>query len=160
MNCSEMMERLNAWVDGGATARESAAVRLHLSSCAGCRGQVRWLKAMKTAVAGVAAAPMPAELKALLRRQAREAAGRKAGRRWPRRLVELLQPRPLAGLGLAAGLAAAAVVLVIRSSDGPVETVPVQEMLAAHRSYVLTMPLANQETGLSGLAEALAGGPL
>jgi hypothetical protein len=107
---------------------------------------------------------MPADLKADLLARARAAAGRKAARRrgeWLRRSAErvssLLRPAPLAGFGLAAGLAAAAVVMVVRAGGGPVETVPLDEMLAAHRAYALTMPLNNQEATLTGLADALAG---
>jgi hypothetical protein len=36
--------------------------------------------------------------------------------------------------------------------------VALDDMLAAHRAYALTMPLTSQETVLTGLADALAGG--
>lgn len=160
MNCLEKMEQLNAWVDGKAAEDEKLFIERHLDSCAGCRGQVRWLKAMKAALAGAPAPAIPGELKALLMREARGAARRKAARGLRRRLGAWLEPRPWAGLGLAAGLAAAAVALMLRASGGREEIVSVDDMLAAHRGYALTMPLANYETGLSGLAEALAGGRL
>jgi anti-sigma factor RsiW len=157
MNCREMTDTLTGLVDGRLSLAEKAQTSRHLAACADCRGQVRWLTAMKAAAAAVPAPAMPAGLKAGLLAEARAASRRKTARRWRERLAALLRPAPAMGFGLAAGLAAAAVVLVLRVGGEPTETVSVDEMLAAHRAYALTMPLNNQETTLTGLADALAG---
>ncbi|MDE2236908.1 MAG: zf-HC2 domain-containing protein [Elusimicrobia bacterium] len=149
--CERMNELLGAWLDGAATAEEAGAVGAHLASCAACRAQVRWLKALKAGV-GACDVEMPARLKASLLARARAADRRRALRRRLREAAAALH-RPLAVLGLAAAFAA--VLLVLRARR--VDTIPVSEMLAAHDSYALTLPLANQEEELSGLTDALDG---
>ncbi len=119
--------------------------------------ELRWQRAMKTVLAGFAAPALPAETKALLLAQARQASRRKSARLWRAWFGELWRPRRAAGFGLAAGLAAAVVVVLLKTGDGPTETIALNDMLAEHRAYVLTMPLADHETVLSGLTDALAG---
>lgn len=154
MNCREMTDLMTGLADGRLAPLERAAATRHLDACAACRGQVRWQRALKAAAAGVPVPAMPAGLKEGLLIQARAASRRKTARRWRERLSALLRPAPL-GFGLA--MAAAAVVLVVRAGGEPTETVSLDEMLAAHRAYALTMPLNNHETTLTGLADALAG---
>lgn len=151
--CRSLEEALGAYADGRATASERAAVDRHLPGCADCRRQLRWLQALTAATAGLPAEPMPADLKAELLGRARQASRRKTARKWRERLAALLRPAPM--VGFAAGLAAVAVAFVLRG--GPTETVPLDEMLAAHRAYAMTMPLTSQETMLSELTDALAG---
>jgi anti-sigma factor RsiW len=158
MSC-EREETLSALADGRCSPAEEKELRGHLAACADCRRALRWLQAGKAALAGMPAAKAPPELKASLLAAAAEAARRKKARAWSRRwdaLKAWLTPRPV-GFGLAAGLAACAVTLVVRAGR-PAETVSLDEMLAAHRTYALTMPLNNAETTLTGLADALAGG--
>lgn len=157
MNCGEMTDTLTAFVDGYLDGAEGAAVKEHLSACAGCRGQVRWLEAMKVAAKAVPAPTIPGELKATLLKEARQASRRKRARAMSRWLAGLW-PASALRVGVAAGLATAAVAVMLRSGGGPGETVPVDDMLAAHRAYAMTMPLTSQETTLSGLVDALAGG--
>jgi anti-sigma factor RsiW len=157
MTCRETTtESLTGFVDGRLDERARAALARHLDFCENCRGQVRWLRSVKAAAAGAPAPAMPADLKDGLLAQARAAAVRKAQRRRRERWAWLLRPAPVAGFGLAAGFAAALVALAVRSS-APETVVPLDDMLAAHRAYELTMPL-NSETAVTGLADALAGG--
>lgn len=157
MTCRETTtESLTGFVDGRLGAREHAALARHLDFCENCRGQVRWLRAVKAAAGKTPPPPMPLGLKDGLLAQAREAAARKKQRQRRERWAWLLRPAPMAGFGLAAGFAAALVVLAVRGS-APETVVPLDDMLAAHRAYELTMPL-NSETTVTGLADALAGG--
>ena len=96
---------------------------------------------------------MPAGLKAALLQQAR-----KARRRTLReRLAGLLRPGPV-GLGFATAMAAAAVAVVVRLTGGGGEDLTMEELLAAHDEYALTMPLAPKERILSELPGLMAGG--
>lgn len=154
MNCEDEYT-LTAYADGRCSAAERERARRHLQACAACRGQLRWLQAMKAALAGLPAPRAPEDLLESLRRQARESARRKSARLRRGGWRGWLAPRRAAGAGLAAGLAAA-LLLAVRGFM-PAETVSLDDMLAAHRAYALTMPLASRETLLSGLADALAG---
>ncbi len=158
MSCEDE-EILTAYADGRCAPAERERVSAHLQSCADCRGQLRWLGAMKASLASLPAPRAPRELTDSLRRQARLAAGRKRARRRRERWQAWTawgSTGRAAGLGLAAGLAAAAVAVMLRVGE-PSETVSLDDMLAAHRAYALTMPLTSQETVMSGLADALAG---
>lgn len=155
MTCRDWEEILSAWVDGRAEDQERRRLERHLQDCSGCRAQARWLKAMKGSVAALTAPAFPPEAKAALIMEARRAAPQRAAEKTRGRLLAGFWPPRAAGFGAAAAFAAAALVVALRVSDGP-ETVSVDDMLAAHRQYELTMPLASQEAGLAGLVEALA----
>jgi len=154
MSCEDAYT-LAAYADGACPPAERGRVRAHVESCAECRGQLRWQDAMKAALAALPAPRAPAQLKEALRREARLADRRKAARLRRRRWAAWLAPRRAATIGLAAGLAAVAA-LALRPAASA-ETVSLDEMLAAHRAYALTMPLTSQEIVLTGLADALAG---
>ena len=142
MNCREMTETLTAFVDGYLDGAESLAVKEHLSACAGCRGQVRWLEAMKAAAKAVPAPAIPGELKAALLKQARQASRRKRARAM-RNWLASLWPASALRVGAAAGLATAAMAVMLRLTAGR-ETVSVDDMLAA-TGPMLTIPLTRQK---------------
>ena len=60
-------------------------------------------------------------------------------------------------VGFAAAFAAAAVVIVVRTSVKD-ETVSVESLLAAHNEYALTQPLSQTESLYAGLADRIAQG--
>lgn len=158
MSCADKRDALTAYADGRCAAAEAAALEGHLAGCSGCRAELDWQKSAKAALARLPLPPMPAGLKDELRALARDAQAARRRRAWKRRweaVVDLLRPR--AGLGLAAGLAAAMLAFALRPA--PEEAIPLEEMLAAHRAYAMSMPLAAPEAAAAGYADALAGEP-
>jgi anti-sigma factor RsiW len=150
MNCADMAEILTGLADGRATAAERGRAQSHLASCARCRAEERWQKALKASVTSLEAPRMPADLKAALMGRAREAARTKRRRVWKERWQSWV--RPAAGFGLAAGVATAAFLLVPRH-NGEVaapaaQTVAMDDLLDAHRAYAATLPLASREVEL------------
>lgn len=146
MNCREMDELLNAFIDGQASAGERRLVARHVEECRACGQKLRLVVGIKASVRKLQAPPAPAALKAALRREA--AKRRKAAWSWP----------ALPRWGLAAAFAAAAAVVVFVLAPSREEEVPVDALLAAHSEYALTMPLSPSESIYAGLAERVARG--
>ena len=158
-SCPRYEESLSAYADGRCPEAERAELAAHLKSCEGCGAALRWIQAMKEGLAGAAAVsppPLPAGFKEGLLKAARGAEARKKARAreglWTR-LREALSPRPLAGLGLAAGFAAAALMFVARPKEAP-ESVSLDDLLAEHGAYAATLPLAG-DADAAALADAL-----
>jgi anti-sigma factor RsiW len=86
MACTQMRERLSAWLDGELTAEERREVAAHLEVCTACSRELALLKELDAAL-GTLAAPLPAQL--------------------PERVLARLQPRRRYGwqsLAMAASL--------------------------------------------------------
>ena len=151
-DCAKWEEALSAFVDGQAEPAEAEGVALHLKECRVCARQVRWLKAAKASLQALPQPAMPADLKASLLRAARPKEPAPAAA-W-RRLREAL--RTPAGYGLTAAFAAACAVLVL--DPRPSEELALDDALAAHDAYALTMPAASPETLYASLSEPMSEG--
>lgn len=151
-DCAKWEEALSAFVDGQAEPAEAEAVGLHLKTCPDCARQLRWLKAAKAGLQALPQPAMPADLKAALLRAVRPKEPALAAA-W-RRLQEAF--RTPAGYGMSAAFAAACAVLVFNT--GPAEELALEDALAAHSAYALTMPASSPETLYASLSEPVTEG--
>jgi anti-sigma factor RsiW len=105
MSCT-VEDDLTAYLDGELSAVESARVRTHLTSCAGCRATEALLR---RTMADLAALPAFEPSSALRRRVLAEVEGLPPP--WPERVRAWLRPRTLAPVGMVFVTAALVVVM-------------------------------------------------
>ena len=154
MECRRAREVVEDYAAGMLPAAEAADFEGHLKGCAACGRELRWVQALK---AGVRSGPRPAlppELRERLMRMAREASvspGR-GGLAWLESFR--LSWRAAAGLGLATACAAALLVFKGPGPDG--EALSLDEALAAHSRYELTMPAPDREAVFADLGLRLS----
>lgn len=143
MKCEMARPLLAAYSDGEASPKEKRVVDGHLKDCPACVRELRWLGAMSAGLKALPEPAVPAGLTDDLLRLARQ--------RRPRELsfweALRLTWRMPAGLGLASAVALGIGVLVFTQflSEGK-EEISLDEVLAAHSRYALTMPAADRET--------------
>lgn len=135
MNCTEIEELLGAYVDRQTLPGEEAQVALHLAECPSCLRQARWLSAAKAGIAALPAVEVPADLGAgILARMKQE------------RAMPMPWYRSVGPIWKGAAFAAVAGVLAVtRLALVPSDELPLDEALAAHDEYALTLPGACRE---------------
>ncbi len=148
MRCEIARPLLAAYADGEASSEEMRAGSRHLEGCASCARELRWMAAMSAGLRSVPEPTMPAGLTDELLGLARRRRGRE-----PSFWGALLTWRMPAGAGLASAMALGAGFFVFtRFLSAGAEELPLNEVLAAHSRYALTMPAADRETLYAGLA--------
>ncbi len=148
MNCDKIEELLNAYVDQQAGPGEQAQVALHLAECPACLRQARWLSAAKAAIAAVPFPDCPPDLgRGILARMRDQSA---SALPWYRRGAVFWKG--------AAFAAAAGVLAVTRLALTPSEELALDEALAAHGEYSLTLPGACREELYANWSAHLAKG--
>jgi len=162
MDCDRMRESFEPYAAGKLGAEDAARLEAHVRSCPACGRQLRWVTTLKAAVRSAPRPAMPAELRVALLRQARAAVRPQEAPARPRPgwLDSLrLSWRAAAGFGFASAFAAGAAFLVFgRFSAAGTEGLSLDEVLAAHSRYELTMPAADREAIFVDLGLRLAGG--
>lgn len=147
-------EALSAYLDGEAFGPERVGIDRHLGDCSSCRARLRLLGRLQATLRLQAVAEMPSDLRRSLQGLVPSAPSHgpldvpaaslwgalRSNCRWP----------VLAGVGGAAALALLFWPLRGRGA------VPVELLLAAHRQYAVTLPLAQTECLASGLPSQLA----
>ena len=152
MKCPEP-EVLSAYADREASPEERGRVERHLAGCPACRTSLSVLVRLKDSVRLQPDPPMPAALRAALDSMAAEIP-RAEVVAWRESLFAgWIHLRPAWGLGLAA---AGVALLAWSGGDRDAENVPLDLILAAHRQYALTLPLAETESILSQLPGLMA----
>ncbi|MBI5241480.1 MAG: zf-HC2 domain-containing protein [Elusimicrobia bacterium] len=156
MGCERMRGCIEDYAAGKLPAGEAAALEAHLKDCAACGRELRWVRVLK---AGISAGPRPAlppELRESLMRMAREFSLSRSGERLPGKdgVPWLAAWRAAAGLGLATACAAALLVFGRPGAEG--EALSLDEALAAHSRYELTMPAADREAVFADLGLRLS----
>jgi len=149
--CQEFVESLTAYADGRASEAEAREVSRHLEGCGACARELRWMKAGKAALGALPRPALPPELRAALLKEAAKRRGSPLRGFW----AWLASPRVGAPVGLA--FAAAAALLMLRHYRGA-EEIPLEDMLAAHEEYALTMPAAAQDVLYLQLGVRVEGG--
>ena len=158
MDCDRMKEWLEPYAAGQLTGEPEARLKAHLEACPACAKELRWAMALKASVRAQPRPALPKDLRDELMRQA-AAAGRV---RWsfPGWLDSLrFSWRLAAGFGLASACAAAAGLLFFsRFATAGSREISLDEVLAAHSRYRLTMPAADRDGIFADLGPRLAEG--
>lgn len=154
MECRRAREVVEDYAAGRLPAAEAADLEGHLKGCSACGRELRWVQALK---AGVRSGPRPAlppELRERLMRMAREASAARDSERLPWYAALRFSWRAAAGLGLATACAAA--LLVFKGTGAEGEALSLDEALAAHSRYELTMPAPDREAVFADLGLRLS----
>jgi len=160
MECDRMRDWIEPYAAGRLAAEEAERLETHLKACSVCARELRWAQTLKAAVRALPGPAIPDDLRTDLLRQARAAARPGLGESLPGKnsaswIDSLsLSWRMVAGLGFASAFAAAAAIMLFRSGS---ESLTLDEVLAAHSRYELTMPGANREAIYADLGRRLAG---
>jgi anti-sigma factor RsiW len=154
MECRRMQDAIEDYAAGRLPADEAAALEAHLAGCAACGRELRWVSALKSGVRSGPRPALPPELRASLMRMAREASSSRGAESLPWFAALRLSWRAAAGLGFATACAAALLVLGRPGADG--EELSLDEALAAHSRYELTMPAAGREAVYADLGLRLS----
>ena len=148
MECERMKDMLEPYAGGSLAPAEAALVEAHTQNCPACARQLRWISAMKTSLRALPRPAIPEDFRAQLMKQARSQC-----RGWRDYLEGWRTSWKMAtGLGFASAFAAAAAVLVFTHFSSGGEEIFLDEVLAAHTRYSLTMPAANRDALFAGLA--------
>jgi len=134
-------DQIEAYADDELSGADRLALESHLSACEGCRRALRSARSLKAAARRVSSPAMPPELMAALQEQA---ALLTAPPPWRARLARFWAARP-AAYGLAAGFAAAGLLLAAQLTRRATVTVSIDDLVAAHGDYARAMPLAPQD---------------
>lgn len=133
--CARFVEMLHARLDGELTDADARALEAHLDSCDGCREMASSLESAGEALRGLAFEPMPeADFQAVLDRTVRAS-------------VVPFRPkraRLLAGLGLAAAVLAAAVIVPLLVSDSTTSRPSPQEIARAREDAMRALAIAGR----------------
>ncbi len=130
MDCREVHERLNAYLDGELPAEADALVREHVAACAQCASELAELERLNLAVGSLAGMSVPTGFA----RRVREAGELAPVRTGVWSLSEFMTPGrtpariaavAMAAVGLALGVAMAG---AVSPSDGPAEEIATTEL--------------------------------
>jgi anti-sigma factor RsiW len=133
--CSRFVEMLHARLDGELAAEQARELEAHLDACEACREMAASLESAGEALRGLAFEPMPeADFQAVLDRTVRSSVVPFRPRR----------ARVFAGLGLAAAVIAAALIVPVLVSRSTSSTPSAQEIAQAREDALRALAIAGR----------------
>ncbi len=103
-DCVDVLDRLDAWIDGDLEASEAARVKAHVDGCSGCREERQSAEEIRAELRGMPELDPPERVLALVRNR------RPIAKKWPGAFNFPLTLRPVQA---AIAMAAAAILLAV-----------------------------------------------